>query len=275
MSETKLIEVPETHTVPALRLAQFLRDQVSSELEEEARELIRKRKVLDLSIQSGSANAKVHADDKTSSRIELLFPILTSDEWNTLLDEMSQEAYYLAMLLNDTVPHEIEELFEANGLPLIPQDPSLFQVRNSGERVAFSELSPPDAAFVLRLCDKIESDPFSVLILRGIGHDELLHELRKRRTLLKKDKDFKTSLHYKEIEYEPAPPLVATIPHYWSAGSELNTLSYTIRADELPASILKWLDPLPLSGLEDKVDFMFEEAYERVARLAQSYGLGL
>jgi uncharacterized Zn finger protein len=275
MSETTLIEIPENQIVPALRLAQFLRDLVPAGLEEDARELIRKRRVLDLNIQSGSATAKVHSDDKSPSRVELLFPVLTSDEWNTLLEEMSKEAYYLAMLLNDTVPNEIEDLFASHGMTLIPQDPTVYQIRENGQKVDLTELSPSYAAFVLRLCDKIESDPFSVLILRGIGHDELLHELRKRRTLLKKDKDFKPSLHYKEIEYEPAPPLVATIPHYWSAGGELNTLSYTIKADELPSSILKWLDPLPLGGLEDKVDFMFEEAYERIARLAQSYGLGL
>ena len=50
-------------------------------------------------------------------------------------------------------------------------------------------------------------------------------------------------------------------------------ISYQIKADELPAATLKRLDAMPLLGIEEHVESKVEAAYEKIARLAQSYGL--
>ena len=55
----------------------------------------------------------------------------------------------------------------------------------------------------------------------------------------------------------------------------LQQLSYDIRADELPAALLKRMEPAPLDGVDIDADRALEEAYVQVARRAQAFGLGM
>jgi len=52
-------------------------------------------------------------------------------------------------------------------------------------------------------------------------------------------------------------------------------VSYNLRADDLPASILKRIDPVPVGDGFDSLDFELEEAYAQIARRSQVFGLSL
>ncbi|MCB0322871.1 MAG: hypothetical protein KDD69_04835 [Bdellovibrionales bacterium] len=255
------------------RLRELFLPQIDAELEQEATELIRRRKLLDFMVQPGRVTAKLHDDQGRPQRLEVLFRQFSDEQWLRIFDLMAREAYFMAKLLNAKVPAKTEDIARQAGCALLPtsRDELRVAVNDKEERT----LSAPSAALVMRMCERFESDSFSIITVRGRGPDEAISELQRLRSLLKQKQEFSSALTYQQVEYEPAPPLRATVGHYWSHAKDLTELTYTIRADELPASILKWLDPLPLGGLEDEVDFLLEEGYAKVARLAQGYGLGL
>lgn len=255
------------------RMRSLFTETLTEELTAQAAELNKSRRVLDFLIQPGRVTAKVYDEQSQPNAVQIFFKQLSDNEWDQVFEQLAGRAYFLALMLSGQIPSEMEEVFAAAGAELFPQTPEqiFITLNNEQDPVITGHI----AAVLYRLFDRLDSDPFSIFILRGRGREETIVELRKRRTLLKKRPDFETSLSYQQIKYEPAPPLVSTIDYFWSSGSSLAELSYNIRADELPASILKWLDPLPLGGLENHVDFLLERAYEKVTRLAQGFGLRL
>jgi len=263
----------KTRTRASERVRALFADQLNDELEKEATELIRKRRVLDFLIQTGRVSAKVHDEQSRPGRVEVLFPQFSDEKWDELFNLFSQQAYFIAKFLIGKVPSKMEEAFESQGLELIPSSLEGIRIRYNGNDI--KELDPASTAVLLKLFEKLDSEPFSIIVLRGRGRDETISELQRLRTLLREKKNFKSEISYQDVAYQPAPPLTTTVDRFWSSSKDLNTLEYNLRADELPASILKWLDPLPLNGLEEHVDYLLEEAYEKVARLAQGYGLGL
>jgi len=77
------------------------------------------------------------------------------------------------------------------------------------------------------------------------------------------------------VRHNVEPPLKSQARAFWKLGEPAKELHYSIRADELPASLLRRLDPLPLGGFEADLGAEFEEMYAKVARRAQAFGLGL
>lgn len=254
-------------------LIELFNGELSQEITAEASELIRKRRLLDFSVQPGIAAAKMLGDKPQPQKVELHFPQLNPEQWEAVFDALSQKAYFLALMLLGRLPPETDDVFARAGGELIPSRREAITFTLDGAPV--ERLTPTTAALVLKLFEKLEAEPLLLVVLHGKGREEALAELRKRRSLLKSERPAQTAISAQEVPYEQAPPLISTTAYFWSAGNGMRELTYSIRADELPASILKWLDPLPLGGLEDQVDYLLEEAYEIVARLAQGYGLGL
>lgn len=246
---------------------------LSEEISGQAAELIRRRRVVDFMINSGRVSAKVFDDLSRPLRIEILFKHYGKEKWERIFEELARQGYFLAVLLSGHLPPEIEEIFLRHGAELFPSALEKVVIMVNGQR--HSPVTKHVAAVIYRLCDKLEDDPFSVFVLHGRGREETLLEIRKRRSLHSAGAGGSPSLGYQDVEYEPAPPLISTMDYFWSSGKGVLELSYSIKADELPASVLRWLDPLPLGGLEDSLETALEQAYEKVARLAQGFGLGL
>ena len=121
--------------------------------------------------------------------------------------------------------------------------------------------------------EKITEDPFTILSVRGKSREEILAHLRRRR---EGDRQRAlTQLREEVVPENEIPAAPVTNEEFYSHRAELDDISYDIRADELPAAILKWVEPLPLGELAHELEAPLEEAYARVARRAQTYGLGL
>ena len=231
-------------------------------------------RVLDFSVSPGRVSGRTLLDQTRPIRVDLIFPQLTDSNWSSVLSRLSLKAFFLAKLLARELPQEIEEIFSESGCHLFPE--SLTEITVECEPQENQELEHKAVACTIaRLIFRLEEDPFSIFLLRGRGQEEVLMELRRRRREDRDSTPTGLSLGSQQINYHPAPALNTTLDNFWNAGKELWSLSYSIRADELPAAILKRLDPLPLSGLEEIVEPHLEEAYARVASRAQGYGLGL
>lgn len=245
-----------------------------SSVREESLQLLRRRRVMDVTISAGSISAKIHHADSKPVRVELKLSVLSSSEWESIYRALAKQALFLAKMLAGEMPQEIEDVFRSADAVLLPDAAAAYELITEQHRS--EQLSPELGALVLHLYDRFDRDPFSVFAFRGSGREETLYEVKLERRRSLPGSESTPTMNYGEMGYEPAPPLGETLAHFWNLGSAARDLRYSIKADELPAAILKRLDPIPLSTtLQDEVESTLEEAYVQVARRAQAYGLGL
>lgn len=252
-------------------LSSLFAELLPESLQLSAQELIRKRRVLDFMVQPGSVSVKVHEDNTTSVRAELCFSQLSDADWEKVFSYMAEHSYFLSMLLSSQITSEMEEAFRRNNTLLFPDSSAEITLKINSQEP--KQANAALAALMLKFLEKVEQDPFIMFLVRGRGREETLLELRRRRAMLKAPSETSSLLSHQEVAYESVEPLSASLDRYWSCAPRLFELSYTIKADELPASLLKWLDPLPLGGLEEELDWVLEAAYEKITRLAQGFGL--
>ena len=233
----------------------------------------RRRRIMDLFVSPGRVTAKVHDETGKPRRIELVFRQLTDSEWTKVFDLLSTEALFAAKLLAGHLPLALEEKLSEAGLPLVPASSADVRFLIDGKR---AESTIEDLRPVLqKLVDLAEDDPFVLFLLRGRGRNETLHELKTRRAASRPAATQFSQRPQLGIDHEPAPPLLAAPGDFWNWGQGIEELTYTIKADELPAAILRRLDPLPFGGIEEEIDFLIEDAYAMIARRAQAFGLGM
>lgn len=227
-------------------------------------------KCVDLSVSQCRVTARVHDSLGKQRRVEVIFRRIPAETVEMLAEALAAQAFFLAKLLCHELPQEIEEVARLLRISLIPTTHD-FECRIEG-RVHESS-APLVSTLLSRLCERVDDDPFLVLQLRGITREELIARIREHRDSLRRQ------LHRTPVraadESKAAEPENTSLRRYFTPGDAIFSLSYHIRADEIPAALLKWLDMLPLGGLEDEVEFLLEEAYEVVTRRAQVLGLGL
>jgi len=214
-------------------------------------------RILDFDLGSGFINAKVSKFGEKTAEINISFP-----KNNTFFAEVtktiSENCYFLSALMADTPIIEMQEMLHNN------IDVSKCEVKINKKK---SDLDNPKCrACISRLSELIENSYWNFFLVFGITKDELISEISRNR---KKNKDSIDNIdNTTALEKED-------IDNIWQLDSKIFNLKYSIVADEIPAAMLRRLDPLPLEGLEEKADSQFVEAYERVTRMAQSYGLSL
>ncbi len=242
-------------------------------LSEEAALNVQKKKVMDFYLQQGRVTAKVQDAEGKLQRVELLFKQINEFEWVTIYTALATELIFLTSLLSGEMPKEVEEkLFEFH-IDLYPQMSDLEIIFN-GEKT--TEINSFILSVIFTICEHIDEDPFLLFLLRGKGKDEFLIELKKRRRQLNKNfREASIQINFAKTEEVEHEDLQSTVDRFWKSGERINELSYSLKADELPAALLKRMDSLPLGGLEESTDFILEEAYAYIANRAQAYALSV
>lgn len=255
------------------KLLGLLGGDEATEIFAQGAELIRRRRVLDFSVGAGMCSARVQLEQSPAVKVEVKASMISDELWGRAFEGLAQSALLLAELLSGEISNEVEDVFKSLGCALIPESAGEFKFEIEGAAASLEDVRV--AAVLQKFAEAIAEDPFLLLLFRGRGRDEALLQIRKHRRELQSARGVKqVDLARKSSEREQKA-LIQDLLLYFSAKAHLFELAYSIRADELPAAILKWLDPLPLDGLEDEVEFLFEEAYAQVARRAQAFGLGL
>lgn len=234
-------------------------------------EIFQKRKVLDFAVTPGRVSAKVLADEQKPHRVAFLLDQFEDADWVKIFDELSKKSLFFAKLLGSEIPSEIESAFRESGYPLLPSSPEQLRLFCDCSNSPCEHV----AGLYYRFSQAIDLDPFLIFLLRGRGKDETVFELRKHRTHLERPLEIDAS----DEGIVPTPnrsALQGIAPEdFWKMSKQVDKLSYNIRADELPAAILRHLEPLPLAGLEDFIEQPLEETYAKIARRAQVFGLSL
>ena len=112
--------------------------------------------------------------------MQIAVKMLTAAEWSMVVDALAEQAIFAANLLAGEMPQDVETAFQAAHV-------SLFPTRRDDLN---TDCSCPDyanpckhvAAVYYLLGERFDEDPFLIFQLRGKDKEQLLAELRLRRT---------------------------------------------------------------------------------------------
>jgi len=132
---------------------------------ERAWEYARSGNVTSIRFEGRRVHARVQGTDEEPYKVKLWLDVLQDDDWNYVLDALTQKARWSAQLLAGVMPQDIERAFAASGKRLFPF--KLQEVR--------SECSCPDkanpckhvSAVYYLMGDRFSEDPFVLFQLRG------------------------------------------------------------------------------------------------------------
>ena len=224
------------------------------------RSYARSGQVLSIDLEPGRVRAKVQGSVPTPYKVKVEIPPLTNAQWELAADAMAQQAIFAAKLLAGEMPQNIEEAFDAAGVPLFPQS----------TRDIATDCSCPDyanpckhiAAVYYLLGERFDEDPFLIFHLRGRTREQIIEALRARRAAATGDTpDEAVALA------EPVPALAESLAAFYQAGPELESIAVQIAAPEVEAGLLRRLGTAPAgtdSDLRAVYHAMTQHALDKV-----------
>jgi uncharacterized Zn finger protein len=146
---------------------------------ERARIYAREGNVLSIEFEGSKVLAKVQGSEAEPYQVSLFLDPFTEEDWNYIIETMSQKAVFSAQLLAGEMPAKIEEVFTANGLSLFP-----FTLGDIRSRCSCPDKANPCkhiGAVYYQLGDRFSEDPFVLFQLRGRTKEQILESLRQLR----------------------------------------------------------------------------------------------
>ena len=209
---------------------------------ERARNYARQGNVLSIKFEGAKVLARVQGTDPEPYQVSLFLEPFSDEQWNYVIETMSQRAIFPAKLLAGEMPQNMEEVFTANGLSLFPF--TLSEVR--------SKCSCPDkanpckhvGAVYYQLGDRFSEDPFVLFQLRGRTKDQIIATLRELRS-----KNVETS------DREATPPTAGAssptshsleLDKFWQYDQPLESSLVVIAPAPSSETVLDVLGAIPL-----------------------------
>ena len=247
---------------------------------ERGRDYARGGQVAELEIEPGIVLAKVQGSRYTPYRVRIRTAMLSEHQWRRVEKAMAAQALSLAKLLAGEMPHDIEDLFAACRLTLLPA--------SYGELKASCTCPDVDnpckhlAAVYYILAERFAEDPFLIFTWRGRTQEELMESLRVRRGKASPNGAAATTAPAAVAPPDGAvstgtgsdvPPLSALRDRFWSSGPELSTLNISPLAGEAPEALLHQLGPARVQSGGRDIAELLAPAYARLAAAAERRAL--
>jgi uncharacterized Zn finger protein len=233
----------------------------------------REGKVLSIKFPNQEVIALVQGTEPKPYQVSLGLDPLTDEDWEYVIENMSQRAIFSAKLLAGEMPHNIEDVFAAAGKTLFPL--SLSDIR--------SRCSCPDpknpckhiSAVYYLLGDRFSEDPFVLFQMRGRTKEQILTALRQRRGTEAKDNTQLNSGENSPIENATLPK----VDRFWEYNQQLESSLVVIVPPPSSETVLDILGPMPLatdgkgttsklSPASDALKQHFSKIYQTVSQQA-------
>ncbi|WP_377474394.1 MAG: SWIM zinc finger family protein [Microcoleus anatoxicus] len=233
----------------------------------------REGKVLSIKFPDREVIALVQGTDPKPYQVSLGLDPLTDEDWEYVIENMSQRAIFSAKLLAGEMPHNIEDVFAAAGKTLFPL--SLSDIR--------SRCSCPDpknpckhiSAVYYLLGDRFSEDPFVLFQMRGRTKEQILTALRQRRGTEAKDNTQLNSGENSPTENAKLPK----VDRFWEYNQQLESSLVVIVPPPSSETVLDILGPMPLatdgkgttsklSPASDALKHHFSKIYQTVSQQA-------
>lgn len=132
-----------------------------------------------IEVAPGEVRAYVRGSRFEPYRVSIVWPALTDEQWERLLDVVSTKVGHVAALLDGDLPTDLVADLSAAGLSLLPGPGDLDPSCSCPDEAVPCKHA---AAVCYEVADLLDSDPFELLLLRGRSRDEVLNALRARRS---------------------------------------------------------------------------------------------
>ncbi|PSR18425.1 hypothetical protein C8255_07400 [filamentous cyanobacterium CCP3] len=238
---------------------------------ERGRIYAREGHILSLEYKGSKVAALVQGTAEEPYKLSIWLDAFSDEDWNYVIDSLSEQAIYSAQLLAGEMPAEIEAVFTANGLSLYPFN--LSEVH--------SKCSCPDpknpckhiAAVYYQLGDFFREDPFVLFQLRGRSRDSILDALRQRRQSSAGPSETPSMSEEAGTPTGPAVFHGLDMQRFWAYGESLAPDLVVITPAE--TTVLDVLGRIPLPP-EDAPVVMghLKEIYQAAAQQAMVQALG-
>ncbi|MEM7591226.1 MAG: SWIM zinc finger family protein [Cyanobacteria bacterium P01_A01_bin.83] len=147
---------------------------------ERGRSYAREGNVLSMEFANSRAKAEVLGSDAQPYQVSLSLDSFSNEDWNFVINKMSEQAVFSAQLLAGEMPETIEAVFTASGLSLFP-----FTLNEVRSRCSCPDKANPCkhiAAVYYQLGDRFSEDPFIIFQLRGRTKNQIIERLRQIRS---------------------------------------------------------------------------------------------
>lgn len=248
-------------------LEQFSRDYLSRL--GRGRTYARTGRVHDLSIGPGLVTAVVTGSEPYD--VSLRMDAFSTAEWNMAIRIMSQEARYAAELLAGQMPADIDAVFRRCKRSLFP----------SKSHDLETDCSCPDwaspckhvAAMHYVLGEAFDRDPFLLFELRGRTRDQVLAALSRLRT--GSAEGASPERRTAEVPATSVEVAAETFVNYEVPPVPLPTLRFNFEPPQMPAAILRSINPPRPWSLEESPADFFADLYAAASERARQIALGL
>ncbi|MEJ2711168.1 MAG: hypothetical protein P8074_26410 [Anaerolineales bacterium] len=216
----------------ATRWIQAMERLVDSGRLSRGRSYARKGQVRSIDETRDGIAARVQGSRRSPYKVTIQVSPLADGEWEKVIDALSEQAIFTAQLLAGEMPQEIEQVFQAAGVSLFPDQ--------RGDLV--THCSCPDwanpckhvAATHYILGERFDEDPFLLFRLRGRTQEQILQALRQRRA-------GQASFLEEAEEPEVVTPLEETLERFYELGEPLEGFSLAIHEPAIEMPLLKRL----------------------------------
>jgi uncharacterized Zn finger protein len=133
----------------------------------------------DIELSKGEINARVQGGLLRPYTVRIHVRTLTDDQWDALLDAIAAKAAHAAALLDGALDPGIVADARAVGVELLPGPGDLIPRCSCPDQAIPCKHS---AAVCYLVADELDADPFALFRLRGRTRDEVLAEVRARRS---------------------------------------------------------------------------------------------
>jgi uncharacterized Zn finger protein len=125
----------------------------------------------------GRIAAQVFGEDGSLHHTVVFVDRLTSAQWRRFLDEVAAKAGHLAALLDKDMPADLVTAAADADVPLLP---GIGDLQPECDCDGFELPCRHAAALCFQTSWLLDADPFVLLLLRGLGRQDLTDELRRR-----------------------------------------------------------------------------------------------
>ena len=261
---------------------------------ERGRNYARQGNILSLEFKDSKVIATVQGTATEPYRLSIWIERFTDEDWDFVIDTLSQQALYSAQLLAGEMPDDIERVFTANGLSLFP-----FTLADVNSKCSCPDPKNPCkhiAAVYYQLGDFFREDPFVLFQLRGRSKEQILDALRQRRQqamtatpeAASEESDEATETTAKTTqstakadETQPSPPAVTQSPiaqplvsieDFWRYDEPLDPSLVVITPAE--QTVLEVIGDMPLAASEAQaISAHLQTLYQSVAQQAMMTAL--
>ena len=146
---------------------------------ERGRNYARQGNVLSIDFEGDKIVSRVRGSEPEPYEQSLWLETFTDEDWDCIVQTMSEQAIFSAKLMAGEMPQNIEDVFAANGLRLFP-----FQLSEIRSRCSCPDKANPCKHIIAvyhLLGDRFADDPFVLFQLRGRSGEQIISALRRIR----------------------------------------------------------------------------------------------